>query len=256
MKRFIIYIIISTITTLFSCIYLFDWGATIPFINSIDNALNSFGNSIASSIGFLSKFSPKLVMLIFFAICFLVFSIVYFVIFRLVAGPISKRYGTGGFFAKNIFRYVFPYLLFGEILYLALSGVRTKTIFIFRGFLTGISDTSTTVGLWIDIGLMIIGLAAIIYSGVRFANDDGFTGYTNASETYQVTTVHESWTGKMKGRKENVTVYDEDNIFLNVMIFIWNFIKIFFISLFGYFIFIVSTIKFLKLPKKEKNEEE
>lgn len=252
MKRFIIYIIISTITTLFSCIYLFDWGATIPFINSIDNALNGFGNSIASGIGFLSKFSPKLIMLIFFFICFLVFSIVYFVIFRVAAGPISKRYGTGGFFVKNIFRYVFPYLLFGEILYLALTGVRTKTIFIFRGLLAGISDVSVTVGLWIDIALMIIGVAAIIYSGVCFANDDGFTGYTDASETYQVTTVHESWTGKMKGRKESVTVYNEDNIFLNVMIFIWNFIKIFFISLFGYFIFVVTTSKYLNFTNKEK----
>lgn len=251
MKRFIIYIIISTITTLFSCIYLFDWGATIPFINSIDNALNGFGASIASGIGFLSKFSPKLIMLIFFFICFLIFTIVYFVIFRVAAGPISKRYGTGAFLVKNIFRYVFPYFLFGEILYMAISGIRNKTIFIFRGLLTGISEVSATVGLWMDIALMILGVAAIIYSGVCFANDDGFTGYTEASETYQVTTVHESWAGKMKGRKENVTVYDEDNIFLNVMIFIWNFIKIFFISLFGYFIFIVSTTKFLNYTSKE-----
>lgn len=165
-----------------------------------------------------------------------------------------RKNGAGRFFAKNVFRYLIPYLLFGELLYLALTGARDKTIFIFRGLLGGINGIAGWIGLGIDIALMIVAIAAIIYSAWRFYDGDGFTDYANASETYTMTTYSESWTGKVKGKSQDVTVYN-DNVYLNVLIFIWNVLKVLFLTLFGLFIFIVLTIKFANASREIRKKK-
>lgn len=167
----------------------------------------------------------------------------------------KKKSGAGRFFAKNIFRYLFPYLLYGELLYLALTGVRDKTIFLFRGLFVGISDIAGWIGLGVDIALMLVGLAAIIYSAKCFYDGDGFTGYEQAREQYTMTTYSESWTGKVKGKSQDVTVYN-DNIYLNIMIFIWNFFKVLFLTVFGLFIFIVIAIKYAKATRGSKKKSQ
>ena len=171
---------------------------------------------------------------------------------------VKSRARHGSFYAKNIFRYFVPYFLYGEILYLSLTGVKDKTIFIFFGLLRRISQLAGWIGLGVDIALMILGLAAIIYSAKVFYDGDGFTGYEQAREQYTLTTYSESMlTGKIRGRSQDVTVYN-DNVYLNIMIFIWNFIKVLFLTVFGVFIFIVVAIKHTKatkVPKSKKKSE-
>lgn len=172
------------------------------------------------------------------------------------------------FFAYNIFCYITPYFLYGELVYLFVTGIKNHSFFLFRWLLDGWLGSTIAyaqwIGLGIDIVLMLIGLIAIIYRAKGIAEGDGLLGYESVTETYKMTTFSESFlTGAVKGHSENVTVYDSDNIALNIMIFIWNLIKVIGITLIGVFVIIINFFMLLNArrnrapksgPAKERYE--
>ena len=169
------------------------------------------------------------------------------------------------FLMKNIFCFLTPYFLYGELVYLFATGIKDKTFFLFRWlfdrYFGGMIEYAHWIGLGLDVVLMLIGLAAIIYKVKCIADGDGFIGYEEISEQHTMTTYSESsLTGKVKGHTEDVTVYNNDNISLNIMIFLWNMIKVLFLTVIGAIFFIISLLCFFRnrksrAPKKGKERE-
>lgn len=160
---------------------------------------------------------------------------------------------TEHFYWKAAFRYLFPYLLFGEILYLALKGARDGTNLIFRGLLYNISSVAQYIGLAIDILFILVGVSAIIY-GIYCLYQKGLFGKIEQAVTYGTETElsQKIFGGEhdYKTKTVETSTTDVNKVRKNVGKGILYFFVAIFIAVFGPLAFPFIVIKHASAKKK------
>ncbi len=149
-------------------------------------------------------------------------------------------------YLKAAFRYLVPYMLYGEILYLSLKGVKDKSIFMFNGLFGYYSEMSRYLAWGLDIFFIVAGLGAIVYGTYLLytkAVDAGGEGFETAITTEKQVEYQETMSGNWRAKKHDVTVYDTDAISNNVALALLYFVGAVLMDVVGIIFFIVFVVR-------------